>query len=287
MAIPPMIIGAVAKATAWNETAFTGPLPLDAEHTSLVLPMVLQYLTPAAVSFVGLGAVSAAVMSSSDSSILSAASMFARNIYKLIIRQNASEGEIIWVMRGAIIFVGILATAMALTVKSIYGLWYLSSDLVYVMLFPQLVCVVYFKKFCNTYGSITAYVVGFLLRALGGEEIVGLPAVIKYPFYNEEKSIISKRLFESGRIPPQLDIFHCVVNIPEDILKVQEPQEGEMSVLNAHLTKTYQSEMNGRVNPALTLSSDEAEPDSPLSSLPKQPPPPYFATNPIQNTTNF
>ncbi|XP_035226604.1 high-affinity choline transporter 1-like [Stegodyphus dumicola] len=309
MAIPPMIIGAVAKATAWNETAFTGPLPLDAEHTSLVLPMVLQYLTPAAVSFVGLGAVSAAVMSSSDSSILSAASMFARNIYKLIIRQNASEREIIWVMRAAIIFVGILATAMALTVKSIYGLWYLSSDLVYVMLFPQLVCVVYFKKFCNTYGSVTAYVVGFLLRALGGEEIVGLPAVIKYPFYNEENaeqlfpfrtlsmllslttlllvSIISKRLFESGRIPPQLDIFHCVVNIPEDILKVQEPQEGEMSVLNAHLTKTYQSEMNGRVNPALTLSSDEAESDSPLSSLTKQPPPPYFATNPIQNTTGF
>ncbi|KAL3216267.1 hypothetical protein MRX96_006453 [Rhipicephalus microplus] len=91
MAIPAMIMGAVAKATRWNETAFTGPLPLDKEHTSLVLPMVLQYLTPGFVSFVGLGAVSAAVMSSSDSSILSAASMFARNVYKLIFRQNASR----------------------------------------------------------------------------------------------------------------------------------------------------------------------------------------------------
>ena len=50
--------------------------------------MVLQYLTPTAVSFVGLGAVSAAVMSSADSSILSAASMFAHNIYKLVFRQN-------------------------------------------------------------------------------------------------------------------------------------------------------------------------------------------------------
>ncbi|CAL1292309.1 unnamed protein product [Larinioides sclopetarius] len=307
MAIPPMIIGAVAKATAWNETDFPGPLPLDADHTSLVLPMVLQYLTPAAVSFVGLGAVSAAVMSSSDSSILSAASMFARNIYKLIIRQNASEREIIWVMKFAIVFVGIMATAMALTVKSIYGLWYLSSDLVYVVLFPQLVCVVYFKKFCNTYGSLSAYVIGFLLRALGGEEIVGLPAVIKYPFYREETaeqlfpfrtlamlmslttllsvSRTSKWLFETGRIPPQMDIFHCVVNIPDDILKVQEPQEGEMSVLNAHLTKTYQSEMNGRVNPALTLSSDEAESDTP-NNMPI-PPPPYSAKPPSQNTTNF
>ncbi|GFQ90357.1 high-affinity choline transporter 1 [Trichonephila clavata] len=307
MAIPPMIIGAVAKATAWNETDFPGTLPLSKEQTSLVLPMVLQYLTPAAVSFVGLGAVSAAVMSSSDSSILSAASMFARNIYKLIIRQNASETEIIWVMKFAIVFVGILATVMALTVKSIYGLWYLSSDLVYVVLFPQLVCVVYYKKFCNTYGSLSAYIVGFLLRALGGEDIVGLPPLIKYPFYSEETeeqlfpfrtlamlmslttllvvSRTSKWLFETGRIPPQMDIFHCVVNIPDDILKVQEPQEGEMSVLNAHLTKTYQSEMNGRVNPALTLSSDEAESDSPVTNMPM--PPPYSAKPPSQNTTNF
>jgi solute carrier family 5 (high affinity choline transporter), member 7 len=77
--------------TAWNETEFTGPYPLDQDHQSLVLPLVLQYLTPPFVSFVGLGAVSAAVMSSSDSSLLSAASMFARNIYKLMIRENVSS----------------------------------------------------------------------------------------------------------------------------------------------------------------------------------------------------
>ena len=90
MAIPPMIIGAVARVTAWNETDFRGPLPLDAAHQSLVLPMVLQFLTPPFVSFVGLGAVSAAVMSSSDSSLLSASSMFARNIYKDLIREAVS-----------------------------------------------------------------------------------------------------------------------------------------------------------------------------------------------------
>lgn len=93
----------------------------------MILPMVLQYLTPDFVSFFGLGAVSAAVMSSADSSVLSAASMFARNVYKLIFRQRASEMEIIWVMRIGIIVVGILATIMALTIPSIYGLWYLRS----------------------------------------------------------------------------------------------------------------------------------------------------------------
>lgn len=54
----------------------------------LVLPLVLQYLTPTAVSFVGLGAISAAVMSSADSSVLSASSMFAHNIYMMIFRQK-------------------------------------------------------------------------------------------------------------------------------------------------------------------------------------------------------
>ena len=54
----------------------------------LTLPLVLQYLTPMGISFVGLGAISAAVMSSADSSVLSASSMFAHNIYKTIFRPN-------------------------------------------------------------------------------------------------------------------------------------------------------------------------------------------------------
>lgn len=108
---------------AWNETDYAGPYPLTTDQTSMILPMVLQYLTPDFVSFFGLGAVSAAVMSSADSSVLSAASMFARNVYKLIFRQKASEMEIIWVMRIGICVVGVMATVMALTIPSIYGLW--------------------------------------------------------------------------------------------------------------------------------------------------------------------
>lgn len=67
---------------AWNETDFRGDLTADGEltsdQTSMILPLVLQHLTPDFVSFFGLGAVSAAVMSSADSSVLSASSMFAR-----------------------------------------------------------------------------------------------------------------------------------------------------------------------------------------------------------------
>ncbi|XP_016985161.1 high-affinity choline transporter 1 [Drosophila rhopaloa] len=287
MAIPPVLIGAIAKATPWNETDYKGPYPLTVDETSMILPMVLQYLTPDFVSFFGLGAVSAAVMSSADSSVLSAASMFARNVYKLIFRQKASEMEIIWVMRVAIIVVGILATIMALTIPSIYGLWSMCSDLVYVILFPQLLMVVHFKKHCNTYGSLSAYIVALVIRLSGGEAILGLPPLIKYPGYDEETkeqmfpfrtmamllSLITlvsvswwtKMMFESGKLPPSYDYFRCVVNIPEDVQRVGDPSESgeQLSVMAGPLARSYgaatmagKDERNGRINPALESDDD-------------------------------
>ncbi|XP_061397365.1 high-affinity choline transporter 1 [Musca vetustissima] len=287
MAIPPVLIGAIAKATPWNETAYTGPYPLTVQETSMILPMVLQYLTPDFVSFFGLGAVSAAVMSSADSSVLSAASMFARNVYKLIFRQKASEMEIIWVMRGGIIVVGIMATIMALTIPSIYGLWSMCSDLVYVILFPQLLMVVHFKKHCNTYGSLAAYLIALFIRLSGGESLLGLPALIHYPGYDAENEtqlfpfrtmamlvslvtlvVVSwwtKMMFESGKLPPSYDVFRCVVNIPEDVQRVGEPAEcGEqLSVMAGPLGRSYgaatmagKDERNGRINPALETDDD-------------------------------
>lgn len=90
-------------------------------------------------------------------------------------------------MRIAIVVVGILATLMAITVSSVYALWAMCSDLVYVILFPQLLMVVHFKEHCNTYGSLTAYIVAVVLRASGGESTLGIPPLLLYPGYNEEK----------------------------------------------------------------------------------------------------
>ncbi|MCL4143534.1 UNVERIFIED_CONTAM: hypothetical protein GTU68_050366, partial [Idotea baltica] len=93
MVIPACIIGAIAKATVhiftdWEATDFNRNVYL--EEQSLILPLVIQHLTPRWVSYMGLGAVSAAVMSSADSSVLSSSSMFARNIYKNVIRLEVS-----------------------------------------------------------------------------------------------------------------------------------------------------------------------------------------------------
>ncbi|CAD6195438.1 unnamed protein product [Caenorhabditis auriculariae] len=241
MAIPPALIGAIARNTDWRMTDYdpygngTKVEAIPVDKRNMVVPLVFQYLTPRWVAFIGLGAVSAAVMSSADSSVLSAASMFAHNIWKLTIRPHASEKEVIIVMRIAIICVGIMATIMALTIQSIYGLWYLCADLVYVILFPQLVCVVYVPH-SNTYGSLSGYAVGLILRLIGGEPLLSFPAIFHYPMYSEGVQyfpfrttamlssmttiiLVSKyteKLFQSGTISPEWDIFGCVVNIPSD-----------------------------------------------------------------------
>lgn len=107
--------------------------------------------------------------------------------------------------------------------------------------------VVHFKHHCNTYGSLSAYIVAFVVRLSGGEALLGLPALIHYPGYDAENerqlfpfrtmamlmslitlvgvSAYTKWVFESGRLAPQYDYFRCVVNIPEDAIRVGDPSE--------------------------------------------------------------
>lgn len=88
-------------------------------------------------------------------------------------------------MRIAIIIVAATGTVMAILINSIYAMFVLCGDFVYVILFPQLLLVVYFKK-GNTYGSLIGYIIGMFFRLTGGESLLGFPALIKYPYYDEE-----------------------------------------------------------------------------------------------------
>ncbi|XP_037069019.1 high-affinity choline transporter 1-like [Pollicipes pollicipes] len=228
LAIPAVLIGAIAHGTKWELTEY-GKTPAGTD-TRFVLPLVMQYMTPSWVAFIGLGAVSAAVMSSADSSVLSASTMFARNIYKNVLRPQASDGETIIVMRLAIIATAVIATVIAIVVKSIYGLFFLCSDLVFVILFPQLVTVVHMPRLTNTYGSFLAMLVGLTLRLAGGEALIGLPPGIEYWWYDPTdgqlfpfrtfsmvcsfatligSSLLIEKAFTSGLLPAHLDFARC------------------------------------------------------------------------------
>lgn len=91
-------------------------------------------------------------------------------------------------MRITIFVFGALATGMALLTGTVYGLWYLSSDLVYVIIFPQLLCVLFIRG-TNTYGSVAAYIFGLILRVGGGEPYLKLPPFIYYPGWTIEEKV--------------------------------------------------------------------------------------------------
>ena len=176
-------------------------------------------------------------------------------------------------MRAAIFGVTALALAMALTVESIYMLWYLCADLVYVILFPQLTAVLYLKK-SNTYGSLAGYVFGLFIRVAGGDENLKVPAIIKYPGYNEETysqafpfktlsmvvtsvtlvatTYLSIWLFESGMLPRRFDVFMCVVNIPDEQMVLASRES-----LDERTKFGIYGKENGKVNPALKFSNED------------------------------
>lgn len=148
-------------------------------------------------------------------------------------------------MRITIFVFGAMATAMALLTGSVYGLWYLSSDLVYVIIFPQLLSVLFIKG-TNTYGSVAAYLVGLFLRIGGGEQYLRIPPFIYYPGWvvqekvhhltgevehfvqqrfpfktvamlasflaNVAVSYLTKYLFESGILSHKYDFLDSVVS---------------------------------------------------------------------------
>jgi high affinity choline transporter 7 len=175
LAVPPAIIGAVGATIDWQAIGLTSP-----QSPSLVLPHVIHTLAPPHIATIALAAITAAVMSSLDASVLSGATMFVWNIYQPTIGVNASPGHIRWALRVSILVVGASAAWLALTAQSVYVLWYLCADLVYVLLFPQLVLILFDRRIRRREVNC-GLLIGLVLRMGGGEAELGIPAFIPYP----------------------------------------------------------------------------------------------------------
>ncbi|KAG8301420.1 hypothetical protein J6590_054342 [Homalodisca vitripennis] len=257
------------------------------------LPLLTRISTFAWVSFFGLGSVSAAVMSSADSSILASAAMFTRNIYKWTFRPSASEKEVVWVMRITTIIISYLSAGIAISVGSIYYLSYLCSDLVYVILFPQLLLIVHWSRGVTTYGCLASYIVGLSLRVLGGEKDIGLEPVISYPYFDSETntqgfpfrtfamicaivthvtvSCISRWLFESGTL--SADRWDVLMAFPECHLtrtdhrehRYKDPNKGRTNkalhdaVVGKRLSQASEGLLSGNDDDSLLMKRDRSE----------------------------
>ncbi|XP_010764461.1 high affinity choline transporter 1-like isoform X2 [Notothenia coriiceps] len=182
LGIPSILVGAVAASTDWNSTAYGLPTPYERNQAGSILPIALQYLTPPYISIIGIGAVAAAVMSSMDSALLSSASLFSSNIYKNILRKQASDSEMQWVIRISVVVVGLAGTGLTFLDSSVLVFWLVGVDMSYTIMFPQLVCVLFFKV-SNAYGALIGFMMGIILRFMSGEPLIGLPPLIEFPGY--------------------------------------------------------------------------------------------------------
>lgn len=131
LVVPPILIGAGAKVANWEltelalanftATGFDNIHEYLDNYNSSILPLALKYLTPAAVAYIGLGAVAAAVMSSTDSSLLSAASLVTVNVvqeFLLLCKFKVSNRLGGWILKFNILALGAIATIIAITYSS-------------------------------------------------------------------------------------------------------------------------------------------------------------------------
>ncbi|MEQ8707269.1 MAG: sodium:solute symporter family protein [Phaeodactylibacter sp.] len=186
-AVPAVVIGIAAHATDWQAIGLSAPP--DAAST---LPWVVRYLTPTWVGIIGLGAIAAAVMSSADSSILSASSMASWNVFRPLFKPKASPATLGKVVQRMIWVTGITATLIALNIQSVYELWFLCSDFVYCLLFPVLVCALFDPK-ANAIGAISGLTVAAILRFGGGDATLGIPLMLPYPMVEDGISLFPFR----------------------------------------------------------------------------------------------
>ncbi|KAF4533432.1 hypothetical protein B566_EDAN001157 [Ephemera danica] len=187
-----LVFGGIPWQEHWQNVASFGR-NITEKEAAFVLPLVLRYLTPEWVSFIGLGAVSAAVMSSADSSFLAASALFSRNIYRVCLRPKATQAEVIWVLRMSVVVLAAIASYVALTSSSIYYLSTICSDLIYVLLFPQLLLTVYWRHSVHTSGCIASFFVGLIVRLSFGEPGVGLPSLLRYSGAHEGFTTLPRR----------------------------------------------------------------------------------------------
>ena len=85
-----------------------------------------------------------------------------------LLRPPLSVARLKRVIRGSIVLLGAAARSLALSAQRA-GLWFFTSDLVFVLLFPQLCQALFDPR--RTAGSVAAFGVSLVLRLGGGEPL--------------------------------------------------------------------------------------------------------------------
>lgn len=104
----------------------------------------------------------AAIMSSADSSLLAAVSIFCNNIFNRLVPQ-ITDKQLLFVNRVATVVVVLLSISIALYVQQIYNLMVNSWSTLLVSIFTPVTVALYFKKFVDTHACWTSMLTGLFV----------------------------------------------------------------------------------------------------------------------------
>lgn len=132
--------------------------PAMADPDSVLVSAALQYVPPV-LTAIFMAALTSALMSTSDSSLLAGASVVTQNLFPLFGKQLNPTEEVKWtrIMVGINGFIGIV---FALTAQIIYELGVVAWTLLLVGLVTPFIFGMYWKK-ANGYGAVSAVVAGW------------------------------------------------------------------------------------------------------------------------------
>ena len=129
---------------------------------SLVFITMVRKIFPAVISGILLSAILAASMSTADSQLLAAASAFASDVYKPIIRKNqASDKEMLWAGRYVVLVIAVIAVIIAANPNagSIMSLVSNAWGVFGAAFGPVIMLSLFWKRFTFS-GAVTGIVVG-------------------------------------------------------------------------------------------------------------------------------
>ncbi len=145
----PVMLGIIAA------TSYPG----IAEPNHVIATLALEHLHPVAMA-VFVGALLAAIMSTTDSAMLSAASVFTVNLLPLI-KPDASDRTRLWVTRLGIPAFGVVALVVGLKAKTVYQLVVDSNFAMLAIVVVPFVAGLWWEK-ANRAGVLASMVVGFV-----------------------------------------------------------------------------------------------------------------------------
>ena len=135
---------------------------LEGPDTEKVFMILIDVLFHPLIAGIFLSAVLAAIMSTADSQLLVASSALTEDLYKVLLRRNASQTELVWISRCAVIMVAIIAFLIAIDpASSVLNLVAYAWAGFGATFGPLIIMSLYWKRMTRT-GALAGMIVGGL-----------------------------------------------------------------------------------------------------------------------------